>query len=169
MSRSYKLITPAIIIILVSVILDLISKYWIETILGFGQTTPIIDGFFNIVHARNYGSAFSFLHDAPVWFRKPFLIIVPLIAMCFIIYIMYKSAAHKLQFFGFTAVLGGALGNFISRMYSGYVVDFLDFRIIGSYHWPSFNVADIAITVGVLLVITDMMKIEYRKKKQKKK
>jgi len=169
MFRSNHIKRTAIIIITIIVAVDLFTKWLISYYLMPYQTVPVIDGFFNIVYAMNRGSAFSFLHSAPDWFRKPFFFIIPLAAMIFIAYIMIKAQKNKIQFFAFASVLGGALGNFISRLYPGYVIDFLDVRITNTYHWPSFNVADIGITVGLVLVMLDIAKMESKKKKAKKK
>ncbi len=82
---------------------------------------------------------------------------------------MIKSQKNKIQFLSFACVLGGALGNFISRIYPGYVIDFLDVKITITYHCPSFNVADIGITIGVVLIMLDMVKMESKKKKTARK
>jgi len=169
MFKSNNVKVTAIIIILTIVGLDLFTKWLVSLYLTPYQVKPVIDGFFNIVYAMNLGSAFSFLHSAPAWFRKPFFFIIPLAAMVFIVYIMLKAQKNKIQFFAFACVLGGALGNFISRIYPGYVIDFLDVRITNTYHWPSFNVADIGITIGLILVMLDMAKMESKKKKSRKK
>lgn len=169
MFRSNNIKRTALIIISVIVILDLFTKWLIDYYMVPYQAVSIIDGFFNIVYAKNLGSAFSFLHSAPDWFRKPFFFIIPLAAMTFITYIMIKSQKNKTQFLAFACVLGGALGNFISRIYPGYVIDFLDVKITSTYHWPSFNVADIGITIGVILIMLDMVKMESKKKKAARK
>jgi len=169
MFRSDNIKKTAVILILIIVALDLFTKWLISHYLAPYQAVSVIDGFFNIVYAKNLGSAFSFLHTAPAWFRKPFFFIIPLAAMVFITYIMLKTQKNKIQFLAFASVLGGALGNFISRIYPGYVIDFLDIRITNTYHWPSFNVADIGITVGLVIIMLDMAKMESKKKKSGKK
>lgn len=169
MFKSNNIKRTAVIIILLIVGLDLFTKWLISYYLTQYQVMPVIDGFFNIVYAMNRGSAFSFLHSAPDWFRKPFFFIIPLAAMIFITYIMLKSQKNKVQFLAFASVLGGALGNFISRIYPGYVIDFLDIKITSTYHWPSFNVADIGITVGLVLIMLDIAKMESAKKKKTRK
>jgi len=169
MFKSNNVKTTAIFLILIIVALDLFTKWLISYYIALYQAVPVIEGFFNVVHARNLGSAFSFLHSAPDWFRKPFFFIVPLAAMVFITYIMLKAQKNKTQFFAFACVLGGALGNFISRIYPGYVIDFLDIKVTSTYHWPSFNVADIAITAGLILIMLDIAKMESKKKKSGKK
>jgi len=155
----------AVIIILAVIVLDIITKWIIHSNLLPYQVIPVIDNFFNIVYAKNYGAAFSFLNSAPDWFRKPFFIVIPLAAMAFVMYIMFRSQKDKLQFFAFAAVLGGALGNFLSRVYMGYVIDFLDIKLTSTYHWPSFNVADIAITIGLVVVMLDLARVDLNKKK----
>ncbi len=169
MFRSNKLITTAIILILSVLALDLFTKWLIYHYMSPYQTIPVIEGFFNIVYAKNFGSAFSFLSTAPAWFRKPFFFIVNLAAMGFIVYIMYRDKENRRQFFAFASVLGGAMGNFVNRIYPGYAIDFLDVKLTSTYHWPSFNVADIAITIGLIMVMLDMAKMESKKKRLAKK
>ena len=166
MFRSNKLIRTAVIIILGTLVLDIFTKWLIHVYLVPYESVTIIDNFAYLVYAKNLGSAFSFLHDAPVWFRKPFFLTIPLVAMIFIGYVMHKSKENKVQFLSFAVVLAGALGNFINRIYPGYVIDFMDIKITNTYHWPSFNVADIAISVGVIMVMLDMLKQETKKNKK---
>ena len=169
MFRSNNLKTAALILTLSVLVLDLFTKWLIYHYMTPYQVIPVIDNFFNIVYAKNFGAAFSFLSTAPAWFRKPFFFIVNLAAMGFIVYIMHRDKDNKRQFLAFASVLGGALGNFVNRIYPGYAIDFLDIKLTSTYHWPSFNVADIAITVGLIIVMLDMAKMESKKKKSAKK
>jgi len=168
MQKRNKLIALSVLIILVVLALDQITKHIVYAGMYPYETRPVIDGFFNIVFAKNYGSAFSFLNGAPAWFRKPFFIIIPLAAVVFVAYLlknaMKAGKENLLHVFAFSLVIGGALGNFINRITYGFVVDFLQFKITSNYYWPSFNVADIAITVAVGLLLIDMMTIEKRRR-----
>lgn len=168
MFRSNNVKVTALILILGILVLDLFTKWLIYHNMTPYQIIPVIDNFFNIVYAKNFGSAFSFLSTAPAWFRKPFFFVVNLAAMSFIVYIMFRDQKNKTQFLAFASVLGGALGNFLNRIYPGYAIDFLDFKLTSTYHWPSFNVADIAITVGLIVVMLDMAKMESKKKRSAK-
>jgi signal peptidase II len=169
MFRSNNVKRTALILILVILALDLFTKWIIYNYMTPYQIIPVIDNFFNIVYAKNFGSAFSFLSTAPGWFRKPFFFIINIAAMSFIVYIMFRDQKNKTQFLAFASVLGGALGNFLNRIYPGYAIDFLDVKLTSTYHWPSFNVADIAITCGLILVMLDMAKMESKKKRSAKK
>ncbi|MCX6112219.1 MAG: signal peptidase II [Proteobacteria bacterium] len=161
MQKRNKLILLSVLIIVVVVILDQITKYMIYSDMFPYETRQIIGDFFSVVYAKNNGSAFSFLNDAPVWFRKPFFLIIPFAAMVLVFYLlknaMKKGKENVLQILAFSFVMGGAMGNFVSRITYGFVIDFLQFKITSTYYWPSFNVADISITIGVGLLLIEML------------
>ncbi|HMV12918.1 MAG TPA: signal peptidase II [Nitrosomonas sp.] len=140
----------SLIIAFIVVALDLVTKYWVESALVFGQQIPITS-FFNLVLTYNPGAAFSFLGDASGW-QRWFLSGIAFIACAVISYLLYKHTENKLFCWALSLVLGGALGNLYDRITLGHVVDFLDFYI-GDYHWPAFNVADSAICIGAALLI----------------
>ncbi|MFC1655078.1 signal peptidase II [Myxococcota bacterium] len=120
----------------------------------------VIDGFFHLKYAENAGAAWGLLRNASPTFRIPFFIIVSLLAIGLIIWFFRRIELHKkLLPLAVSLVLGGALGNLVDRVRMGKVVDFIDWFItIGGdeKHWPTFNVADAAITVGVVLLILEM-------------
>eukprot|EP01034_Spumella_vulgaris_P029656 gene29656-36735_t len=118
----------------------------------WGEATHIT-GFFNIVRAHNTGAAFSFLSNAGGWQRWLFTGIGAM-ASIFIVWQLYKHPTQKLFCFALASVMGGAIGNVVDRLMHGYVVDFLDFHAMGT-HFPAFNVADSAITVGAVCLILD--------------
>lgn len=132
--------------------LDLISKFWVETTLEFGQIIPITS-FFNLVLTYNPGAAFSFLSDQPGW-QRWFLSGIALVAALLIIFLLRKYQHEKLFCLSLSLILGGALGNLYDRILLGHVVDFLDFYV-GNYHWPAFNIADTAIVIGAALMILE--------------
>ena len=113
----------------------------------------VVTPYFNLVLVYNKGAAFSFLSDAPGW-QTPLLVGFALIAIGVVSYLLVRSAGRRILNGGLALVLGGALGNVIDRVRFGQVVDFLDFHA-GTWHWPAFNVADSAITVGAVLLILD--------------
>ncbi len=172
MQKRNKLILISVIIVLAIVILDQITKHMIYLNMYPYEVRPIIDDFFSIVYAKNNGSAFSFLHNAPEWFRKPFFFVIPLAAMALVFYLlknaMKKGQENILQIFAFSFVMAGALGNFINRLTYGFVIDFLQFKITPTYYWPSFNVADISITIGVGLLLIEMLSMEKKRKRENK-
>jgi len=142
--------------------IDQLSKQWILSIFAYGDWTPITS-FFNLVRAHNTGAAFSFLADHSGWQRWLF-VGIGAIATVLIIWQLRKHTEQKFFCFSIASILGGALGNVIDRLLHGYVVDFLDFHI-GSWHYPAFNVADMAICVGAACLILDEILRARRTKK----
>lgn len=132
--------------------LDQITKVLILQNYQLGDTTPIT-GFFNIVRAHNTGAAFSFLADAGGW-QRWFFTGIAVVATILILWQLRTHPAQKLYCFALASILGGAIGNVVDRMLHGYVVDFLDFYANG-WHFPAFNVADSAITLGAICVVLD--------------
>jgi len=112
-----------------------------------------ITGFFNVVLVFNRGAAFSFLADAAGWQRE-LLAAIAVIASVVIVALIVRSPFERLFCAGLALILGGALGNLWDRIALGYVVDFLDFHAFG-WHWPAFNLADSAISIGAVLLIAD--------------
>jgi len=137
-------------IALIVLILDLASKYWVESALEFGQSIPLT-GFFNLVLTYNPGAAFSFLSEQSGW-QRWFLSGIAGSAALLIVYLLNKYKHEKLFCLSLSLILGGAVGNLYDRITLGHVVDFLDFYI-GDYHWPAFNIADSAIFIGAALMI----------------
>ncbi len=113
----------------------------------------LVTGFFNLVLVFNRGAAFSFLADAPGW-QQPFFIAVALIAAAAVSWMLWRYPARRLLCAGLALILGGALGNLWDRVAYGHVVDFLDIHAFG-WHWPAFNVADSAISVGAAILIAE--------------
>jgi len=112
-----------------------------------------VTGFFNLVLVFNKGAAFSFLADAPGW-QTPVLAAVAIAASAVISVLILKNKNKNLFCSGLALILGGAIGNLIDRLRFGHVVDFLDFYALG-WHWPAFNVADSAITLGAAVLILE--------------
>jgi len=135
------------------IVLDQIVK-WI--VLGYfsgrGPVEPVT-GFFNLVLTCNKGAAFSFLADAPGW-QMPLFSGFAIIASVVVGVLIVRNPGKRLFCAALALVLGGALGNLIDRLRLGCVVDFLDFHAAG-WHWPAFNVADSAITLGAVALILE--------------
>ena len=112
----------------------------------------VLTGFFNLVLVFNKGAAFSFLADAPGW-QTPLFVVFSLVAAVIVSVLLFRSP-QAMFCAGLALILGGALGNVIDRLRFGQVVDFLDFHAFG-WHWPAFNAADSAITVGAALLILE--------------
>ena len=137
--------------------LDQVTKLIIVRSLSLGQAIPVVSGLFNIVYVLNPGAAFGFLASLPAGFRNPFFILISVGAAVLIVaYHTRHLRALILPSVALGLILGGAVGNLIDRLRYGMVVDFLDFFLRG-YHWPAFNVADSAISVGVGLMLLDML------------
>ena len=139
-------------IALIVLTLDLASKYWVESVLEFGQKIPLTS-FFNLILTYNPGAAFSFLSEESGW-QRWFLSGIAGSAALLIIFLLNKYKHEKLFCMSLSLILGGALGNLYDRITLGHVVDFLDFYI-NAYHWPAFNIADSAIFIGAALMIYD--------------
>ncbi|BCN37994.1 lipoprotein signal peptidase [Alicycliphilus denitrificans] len=134
------------------VIADQFTKTLILGYYRLGDAT-YVTSFFNIVRAHNTGAAFSFLADAGGWQRWLFTGIAVATA-AFILWQLRAHPGQRLFCFALSSILGGAIGNVVDRLQHGYVVDFLDFHLRG-WHFPAFNVADAAITVGAACLILD--------------
>ena len=112
-----------------------------------------LTGFFNLVLVYNKGAAFSMFADAAGW-QTPLLVAFALIAAGIVGTLIVRNPGKRMLCFGLALILGGALGNLVDRLRFGHVVDFLDFHALG-WHWPAFNVADSAISIGAVLLILD--------------
>ena len=137
------------------IVLDQFTKFWIAGTFHYGESLPLLP-FFNLVHAHNTGAAFSFLAGEAGW-QRFFFIGIALAASVLIVYLLRKHAAERWFCLALSLILGGALGNVIDRVRLGYVIDFLDFYY-ASWHFPAFNVADSAITLGAALLILDSLR-----------
>ena len=134
--------------------LDRITKLWIERSLAAFDEWVVIPGLVNIIHAENRGMAFSLMADWSSAWREFFLIGVSGAVLTLIATMLWQTHG-AVQRWALTLVLGGALGNLYDRLARGSVTDFIDVHVRG-YHWPTFNVADSAITVGALMLALEL-------------
>lgn len=134
-------------------VLDQGSKLLVMATLTPYQEVIAVTPFFNLVHVHNTGAAFSLFADQSGW-QRWFFLAVASIASGVILWLLAGTRGRAVFAIGLTLILGGALGNLIDRLAYGHVVDFLDFHVAG-WHWPAFNVADSAITLGAGLLIWD--------------
>jgi signal peptidase II len=149
------LLLPALAVIA----LDQISKFvLVSTIPRYGSVA-VIEGFFNLVHVRNRGIAFGLMNRPGQGLQFYFLVAATIGAIALLLFWFKKMKDEDPKItIGLGLILGGAVGNFIDRIRLGEVIDFLDFYV-GSYHWPAFNAADAAITVGILwLAVTTILR-----------
>jgi len=134
-----------------TLILDQLSKIWIDTSMSLYQSIPVFPGF-SITYAHNYGAAFSFLSQAGGWQRWFFAILAGSISIGLIVWIKQLKRHEILSAISLSLILGGAIGNLIDRVMYGYVIDFFDVYY-QTWHWPVFNIADSAITLGVAFML----------------
>ena len=149
------------------VALDQLTKAWIIATYPLGTELEIIPGFFRLVHARNRGIAFGILGASGPTVQ---LILLALVAgiVAFVAWQLTRAGGDGLAGAGLALVLGGAIGNIIDRVLRGEVVDFLDFYLVTGgreHHWPAFNVADSAISVGACCVILAEILTHLREKR----
>ena len=141
------------------ILVDQFTKILIAGAYQLGEST-YVTSFFNVVRAHNKGAAFSFLADAGGW-QRWFFTAIGLVAVAIIVWMLRSHPGQKLFSFAMACILGGAIGNVIDRIVYGYVIDFLDFHwawlspMFYGGHFPAFNVADSAITVGAACLILD--------------
>jgi len=136
------------------ILLDQWSKWLAEASLIPYEPVPVIP-LFNLTLAYNTGAAFSFLSDAGGWQRWFFISLTVVVVAVLINWLWRMRAEERLYAASISLILGGAIGNLIDRIWLGHVIDFLDVYY-GSHHWPIFNIADSAITVGVVLLLIDL-------------
>jgi signal peptidase II len=141
------------------IVFDQLTKALVARTFAVHESVEITP-FFNMVLVYNRGAAFSLLADAGGWQRGLFIAIA-VVASFWIAWLLRRHAAETLFCLALSLVLGGALGNVIDRVHAGAVLDFLDFHAFG-YHWPAFNVADIAISCGAVLLVWDALKPKKR-------
>ncbi len=139
----------------VIVLLDQLSKITMSRLLAYGQS-EYLTSFFNLVMVYNKGAAFSFLADSSGW-QRWFFSALALSVSIFIVWMLNRNANQRMFCWSLSLILGGAVGNLIDRLVHGHVIDFLDFHI-GGWHWPAFNVADAAITIGAVLFVLDELR-----------
>ena len=145
--RRLELWVPPLVIVL-----DQLTKWLVTGAMRYGEVRQLT-GFFNLVLVHNKGAAFSFLSEAGGW-QTPLLVGFALAAAVVIGVLIARDPGKRLMNAGLALILGGALGNVIDRLRFGHVVDFLDVHALG-WHWPAFNVADSAITVGAVILILE--------------
>ena len=138
--------------------LDLITKNYALSSLIINHSISI-NNFLNFTLAFNHGAAFSFLSNAGGW-QRWFFIIFSVIVILIITYILVKE--KNSQYTAFSFVIGGAIGNLYDRILYGYVIDFIEFHY-NSFFWPIFNIADIAISIGIILLLYSMFAKESKK------
>ena len=154
----FSAITAAVIF------LDQITKYAVVQRFRLHESVQVIPGFFDLTYVRNPGAAFGFLAGASGVWRSIFFITISLVALV-VIAALVRQTRDRLSLYAFALIGGGAVGNLIDRVRFGEVVDFIDWYY-RTYHWPTFNIADSAISLGVGLLVIDTL--FHRKQEEQK-
>lgn len=140
--------------------LDQWTKWLAELKLNFHEPIPVIEPILNWTLAYNYGAAFSFLADQGGWQKWFFAGLSLAMSIFLVIYLTRAPRQAKLLNVGLALILGGAIGNLIDRVRIGKVIDFIHVHYADVWHYPIFNIADIAICIGVAIVVIDMLFFE---------
>jgi signal peptidase II len=142
--------------LLISLPLDQLTKQIVVAKFYYGERLPVIEGLFDLTYVRNPGGAFSFFADGSFEHRMLFFVGTTIIAIGLLCVFFWRLEPQaRLSACALGAILGGALGNLIDRLVHGEVIDFIDVHLWGGYTWPTFNVADACIVVGVAILITE--------------
>ena len=155
-SPPHGTLVPWLGIALIVILFDQLSKISITKLFVHGEE-KIITSFFNLVLAYNRGAAWGFLQNEGGW-QRYFFTAIGIGAVGFIIYLLRRHAGQRLFCWALALIMGGAIGNIIDRVLYGHVIDFLDFHLNSVGHFPAFNIADSAITLGAILFIIDELR-----------
>ncbi|HSM87026.1 MAG TPA: signal peptidase II [Candidatus Limnocylindrales bacterium] len=138
------------------VVLDRMTKWVISQNITLHDGVDVIPGLFRLTHVQNEGAAFGLFSDSPSEWKVAMLILFSVAALAVVSALLWKNGnAMNTTAIALSLVFGGALGNLWDRVASGRVIDFLDFYV-GSHHWPAFNIADSAIVIGALLLLSEI-------------
>jgi signal peptidase II len=160
MTSKLKARLPYLAFVIFVLILDRWTKAIVHSSFELGESVPIIDGLFDITYVRNTGIAFGILNSFGSPGQTALLVLFSMTAaIVVILYSIRSSVRDRVLQLALSLILGGAVGNLVDRLMYGYVVDFLEFYR-GPYRWPTFNVADSAITVGVILLAIEIFRHE---------
>jgi len=158
MTSKFKSRFPYVVLVFAIIGLDRWTKWLVQTRLVLNQTIPIIDAFFNITYVRNTGVAFGILDPVSLPLKSTVLAVLTLVAITGVLVYSWRTPANQtLLQAALSLILAGALGNLYDRVLYGYVIDFIEVYY-RTYRWPSFNVADSAITTGVGLLVLQIFR-----------
>ncbi len=149
--RKYHILIAAIV-----VLLDRLTKGLVAQRITLHDSIDVVPGLFRLTHVQNQGAAFGLFSDSPSEWKVAMLILFSVAALAVVSALLWKNGnALNATAIALSLVFGGALGNLWDRVANGRVIDFLDFYF-GSHHWPAFNIADSAIVVGALLLLSEI-------------
>ncbi|HZP23802.1 MAG TPA: signal peptidase II [Terriglobales bacterium] len=150
--RKYFFLIAAIVLLL-----DRVTKWAVASNILLQDRVPVIPGFFQLTHAENPGAAFGLFAEPSSQWKVGALVIFSVLALVVVVALLWKNGhCFSTMSLGLSLILGGAMGNLWDRVFAGHVVDFLDFYV-GGYHWPAFNVADSAIVIGAILLVSEIV------------
>src|SRR5208283_1545451 len=150
--RKYFFLIAAIVLLL-----DRLAKWAVASNIQLHDSVAVIPGFFHLTHVQNTGAAFGLFAESTAQWKIGALVSFSVIALIIVSALLWKNShALSTTTIGLSLILGGATGNLWDRMTAGRVVDFLDFYV-GTYHWPAFNVADSAIVIGAVLLVSEIV------------
>lgn len=138
--------------------IDQLTKFLITGNFRLGQNISVFDNYLNLTLVYNHGAAFGlFASMDPSW-REPFFFIVPCATLLLILFVFTRlKESQQMSIYALSSIVGGAVGNLIDRLRLGFVVDFIDFHWKNKYHFPAFNIADTAITIGVFILLLSIL------------
>ena len=147
------------VVAFVILLVDYLTKWMVRVRLDPIQSVEIIPGYLRLSYWQNSGVAFG-LFDAVASVWKPYILaaLAVVAVVVIVVYGKHMPPERKLLRASLAIIIGGILGNFVDRIVRGYVIDFIDFHIYDTFHWPTFNVADSAITIGIALLLIDTVK-----------
>jgi len=149
--RKYHILIAGLV-----VVIDRITKMAVAQRITLHDSIDVVPGLFRLTHVQNQGAAFGLFSDSPSEWKVAMLILFSIAALAVVSALLWKNGnAMNTTAISLSLVFGGALGNLWDRVASGRVIDFLDFYL-GSHHWPAFNVADSAIVLGALLLLSEI-------------
>src|SRR5215468_8690097 len=149
--RKYHIIIASLV-----VVLDRLTKWAVSQRINLYDSVDVVPGLFRLTHVHNQGAAFGLFSDSPSEWKVTMLIVFSVAALAVVSTLLWKNGnAMNATAIALSLVFGGALGNLWDRVANGRVIDFFDFYL-GSHHWPAFNIADSAIVVGALLLLSEI-------------
>ena len=155
------------LVITISIILaDQLSKYFIRSSYNLFEQSDVIKGFFRIVYVRNDGAVWGFLSGNRNPLITKTITILAIVALCVVIYLFFKmKSINKLEILALSFIAGGAIGNIIDRISLGYVVDFIELYV-KQFRWPTFNIADSFISIGMIMLVFTILKSNTKNTKE---
>lgn len=149
--RKYHILIAGLV-----VVLDRLTKWVVSERINLHDSVDVVPGIFRLTHVQNQGAAFGLFSDSPSEFKVTMLILFSIAALAVVSTLLWKNGnAMNKTAIALSLVFGGALGNLWDRVANGRVIDFLDFYL-GSHHWPAFNMADSAIVIGAVLLLSEI-------------